>query len=44
VVSQWLARFGRVRNSLGPSGPGISDETVEVRARTTVGDVVIRRA
>lgn len=36
---------GRVRNALDASdGPGPSDETVEVRAHTTFGDVVIRRA
>jgi hypothetical protein len=44
----WLdvnTRFGRVRNSLSPSeGPGTSDETVEVRARSGVGDIVIRRS
>lgn len=37
--------FGRVRNDLDTSdGPGPSDETVDVRARTSFGDVVIRRA
>jgi DUF4097 and DUF4098 domain-containing protein YvlB len=43
----WLevnTRFGSVRNSLRPTdGPDPSDETVEVRARTEVGDIVIRR-
>lgn len=35
---------GTVRNSLGSAdGPGDSAETVEVRARTTVGDIVIHR-
>ena len=39
------SRFGRVRNSLEASdGPGPSEETVEVRARTSYGDIVIRRA
>lgn len=36
---------GRVRNDLDASdGPGPSDETVEVHARTAFGDVVVRRA
>ncbi|MFI9240245.1 DUF4097 family beta strand repeat-containing protein [Streptomyces sp. NPDC053079] len=35
---------GGVHNSLGASdGPGAAQETVEVRARTGVGDIVIRR-
>ena len=39
------SRFGRVRNSLEASdGPGPSEETVEVRARTSYGDIVIRRS
>jgi DUF4097 and DUF4098 domain-containing protein YvlB len=39
------SEFGRVRNSLEASdGPGPSDETVEVRARTSYGDIVIRRS
>jgi hypothetical protein len=46
-TAAWLdvnTRLGRVRNSLGPSeGPQASDETVEVRARTELGDIVIRR-
>ncbi|MFD9632378.1 DUF4097 family beta strand repeat-containing protein [Streptomyces violascens] len=46
-TAAWLdvdTRIGSVRNSLGPSeGPATSDETVEVRARTGVGDIVIRR-
>ncbi|MGW2052386.1 DUF4097 family beta strand repeat-containing protein [Streptomyces sp. NPDC001840] len=46
-TAAWLdvnTRLGRVRNSLSPSeGPGASDETVEVRARTGLGDIVIRR-
>ncbi|GAU68123.1 hypothetical protein SSP35_06_02110 [Streptomyces sp. NBRC 110611] len=43
----WLdvrTEVGSVRNSLGAAeGPGGSDETVEVHARTGVGDIVIRR-
>ena len=46
-TAAWLdvsSRFGRVRNSLTASDePDPSGETVEVRARTSVGDVVIRR-
>ncbi|WP_331721417.1 DUF4097 family beta strand repeat-containing protein [Streptomyces sp. NBC_00212] len=46
-TAAWLdvnTRIGSVRNSLGASeGPATSDETVEVRARTGVGDIVIRR-
>lgn len=39
------SRFGRVRNSLAASdGPEPPDETVEVRARTSHGDIVIRRS
>lgn len=39
------SQFGRVRNSLDSSdGPEPSDETVEVRARTSSGDIVIRRS
>ena len=37
--------FGSVRNSLTPSdGPQKADQTVEVRARTSFGDIVIRRS
>jgi DUF4097 and DUF4098 domain-containing protein YvlB len=37
--------YGSVRNSLTASdGPGPSDQTVEVRARTSFGDIVIRRS
>ncbi|WP_328619577.1 DUF4097 family beta strand repeat-containing protein [Streptomyces sp. NBC_00354] len=47
-TSAWLdvsSRFGTVRNSLGAAeGPGTSDATVEIHARTGAGDVVIRRA
>ncbi|MFD3519331.1 DUF4097 domain-containing protein [Streptomyces sp. NPDC058653] len=36
---------GRVRNELGMTrGPADSEERVEVRGRTSVGDIVIRRA
>jgi DUF4097 and DUF4098 domain-containing protein YvlB len=47
-TAAWLdvsSRFGHVHNSLGAAdGPEASDETVEVRARTSYGDVVIRRS
>ncbi len=37
--------FGRVENSLKASdGPQPSDETVQLRARTSYGDIVIRRS
>ncbi|MCB5908284.1 DUF4097 family beta strand repeat-containing protein [Streptomyces pinistramenti] len=46
-TAAWLdvhTGFGSVRNSLGPAeSPGDSDETVEVRARTGVGDILIHR-
>jgi DUF4097 and DUF4098 domain-containing protein YvlB len=36
---------GRVRNELdGATSPGESEHTVEVRARTHIGDIVVRRA
>jgi DUF4097 and DUF4098 domain-containing protein YvlB len=39
------SQFGSVRNSLTASdGPHPSDSTVEVRARTSFGDIVIRRS
>lgn len=39
------SRFGGVHNSLVASdGPDPSDQTVEVRARTSYGDIVIRRS
>ena len=39
------SQFGSVRNSLTASnGPQPSDSTVEVRARTSFGDIVIRRS
>ncbi|MFF5424752.1 MULTISPECIES: DUF4097 domain-containing protein [unclassified Streptomyces] len=47
-TAAWLdvtTRLGSVRNTLGAAeGPGTSDETVEIHARTGVGDIVIRRA
>ena len=47
-TAAWLdvnTRFGSLRNSLGQSeGPGTAAETVEVRARTGLGDIVIHRA
>jgi hypothetical protein len=46
-VPAWLdarAVAGRVQNSLEPgSAPDSSAESVDVRARTTAGNVVIRR-
>lgn len=43
----WLdlnTRAGRIRNELNAApGPEKTDETVEVRARTSVGDIVVRR-
>jgi DUF4097 and DUF4098 domain-containing protein YvlB len=39
------SKFGIVHNSLAASaGPEASDQTVEVRARTSFGDIVIRRS
>jgi len=39
------SHFGSVRNSLtATDGPRPSDQTVEVRARTSYGDIVIRRS
>ncbi len=47
-TAAWLdvnSRVGTVRNSLGAAeGPDASDETVEIHARTSAGDIVIRRA
>uniref|UniRef100_UPI002F917E80 DUF4097 family beta strand repeat-containing protein n=1 Tax=Streptomyces atratus TaxID=1893 RepID=UPI002F917E80 len=47
-TAAWLdlnAKYGTVRSSLdSAAGPEGSDETVEVHARTSVGDIVIRRA
>ena len=46
-TAAWLdvnARFGRVHNALDAAdAPEPSAETVEVRARTSVGEIVIRR-
>jgi DUF4097 and DUF4098 domain-containing protein YvlB len=37
--------FGRVHNGLGSAdGPELSEKTVEIQARTSFGDIVIRRA
>lgn len=47
-TAAWLdvvTRFGAVRNDLGTAdGPTPSDTTVEVRARTSVGDIYIARS
>ncbi|MFF4287737.1 DUF4097 domain-containing protein [Streptomyces sp. NPDC001633] len=47
-TAAWLdlnPKYGTVRNALGPAaGPTDSDETVEVHARTSTGDIIIRRA
>lgn len=47
-TSAWLdlsSQYGAVHNYLdGADGPGESDESVEVRARTAYGDIAIRRA
>ncbi|MCB5179771.1 DUF4097 family beta strand repeat-containing protein [Streptomyces antimicrobicus] len=44
----WLdvnSKLGTVRNALGAAdGPGGAEETVEIHARTSIGDIVIRRA
>lgn len=38
-------QFGQIRNQMDTSdGPGPSDQTVEVRARTSYGDIVIHRS
>jgi hypothetical protein len=46
-VAAWLdvsSTAGKINNTLEPSGrPEPADETVEVRARTTVGAIVVRR-
>ena len=37
--------FGRIRNQLGTAdGPQETDETLDLRARSSYGDIVIRRA
>jgi DUF4097 and DUF4098 domain-containing protein YvlB len=47
-TAAWLdvhTRFGRVRNELAATtSPDDTDETVEVRARTAIGDILIRRS
>ncbi|MFB6817561.1 DUF4097 domain-containing protein [Streptomyces sp. NPDC056347] len=47
-TAAWLdlnAKYGTVRSSLGSfEGPADSDETAEVHARTSAGDIVVRRA
>lgn len=47
-TAAWLdvhSKFGGVRNELGPTeGPGDAQATVEVRGRTQVGNVTVRRA
>ncbi|WP_327354683.1 DUF4097 family beta strand repeat-containing protein [Streptomyces sp. NBC_01304] len=47
-TAAWLdvrSKAGRVRNELGAAeGPAEAEETVEVRGRTSFGDIVIRRA
>jgi DUF4097 and DUF4098 domain-containing protein YvlB len=47
-VAAWLDLFsktGRVRNDLaGESAPAASEQTVDVRARTSSGDITIKRA
>lgn len=47
-TAAWLdakTKLGHVRNLLGEvSGPAQSDETVEVRAHTSLGNITIRRS
>lgn len=47
-TAAWLdvhSKFGTFRNQLtAADNPGASEETVEIHARTNVGDIVIRRA
>jgi DUF4097 and DUF4098 domain-containing protein YvlB len=47
-VAAWLdlnTRFGSVHNDLGPSErPGPGEDAVEVRARTSFGDITINRS
>jgi DUF4097 and DUF4098 domain-containing protein YvlB len=47
-TAAWLdvvTRFGAVRNNLeSTDGPSATDTTVEVRARTSIGDITINRA
>jgi hypothetical protein len=46
-TAAWLdvsSRLGKLHNALESAGaPGSSAEKVEVRARTSVGDIVVRR-
>jgi hypothetical protein len=47
-VPAWLdldTKFGHVRNELEGTGrPGPSEETVEIHARTSMGDIEIHRS
>ncbi|MEV4516963.1 DUF4097 family beta strand repeat-containing protein [Dactylosporangium sp. NPDC049525] len=47
TTAAWLdvhTALGSIRNSLTPSdGPGEGKETVEIRARTSLGDIIVRR-
>jgi hypothetical protein len=47
-VAAWLdldTRFGKVHNDLDAAEqPAPGEETVEVRARTSFGDITVRRA
>ena len=47
-TAAWLdvaTQFGAVHNTLGTDdAPGPSDSTVEVRARTAVGDILVGRS
>lgn len=47
-TAAWLdvnSKLGTFRNALGAAeGPDASDETVEIHARTSLGDIVVRRA
>jgi hypothetical protein len=47
-VAAWLdlhTHFGAARNQLDASGPPApGDDSVEVRARTSLGDITIRRS
>ena len=47
-TAAWLdvhTRFGRIRNELAATtSPDDTDQTVEVRARTAIGDILVRRS
>jgi hypothetical protein len=47
-VAAWLdlnTRYGRVHHDLGPTErPGVGEDAVEVRARTSFGDITINRS